>query len=193
LIAESTRNAKDTLDGAEDKARSILAGAETRGRKYISTAEAEAAEIVRDASREAAQVADAKIRDAEAVVDSKRRDAAALTAAARREAERVVAEAATNVNDYRSWLADVIAESERLYRVQSQALTAAEAAIAQSRERLDGAFSRLAQMQVKVNESINVDGTVKKSAPIKVESKRTRTAIEAPAKRTTKKSPSKRK
>lgn len=193
LITESTRNAKDTLEGAEDKARSILAGAETRGRKYISTAEAEAAEIVRDASREATAVADAKIREAEAIVDSKRRDAAALTTAARREAERVVAEAATNVNDYRAWLADVLSESERLYRTQTQALAAAEAAIAQSRERLDGAFARLAQMQVKVNESLEADGTVKKSAPIKVESKRTRAAIEAPKKRAVKKSSPKRK
>ena len=193
LIAESTRNAKDTLEGAEDKARSILAGAETRGRKYISTAEAEAAELIRDASREASAVADAKIREAEGVVDVKRREAAALTQAARREAERVVADAAMNVTDYRAWLADVIAESERLYRIQSQTLTAAEAAIAASREKLDGAFERLARMQAPVNESIQADGSVKKAAPIKVESKRTRAAIAAPAKRTTKKSPAKRK
>lgn len=173
LINETNRSAKDTLEGAENKARSILAGAESRGRKYISTAEAEASEIVRDATREG-----------DTIIDSKRRDAAALTTAARREAERVVSEAAENVVEYRAWLADIIAESERLYRSQASALSAAEAAIAQSREKLDSAFARLNKMQATVNDSLNEDGTVKKSAPIRVESKRTRVAISAPKKST---------
>ena len=200
LISESTRNAKDTLEGAETKARSILAGAESRGRKYISAAELEAAELIRDASREAAAVADAKVREAESVVELKRREAAALATAARREAERIISEASGNVNDFRAWLGDMISESERLYRTQTQALTAAEVAIAQSREKLDSSFTRLSRMQEIVNTSLNEDGTVKKSAPIKVESKRTSPAIEAPkkssntpAKRSVKKTTSKRK
>ena len=187
LINESSRSAKDTLESAENKARSILAGAETRGRKYISTAEVEAAEIVRDASREASAVASAKIAEADSIVDSKRREAVALTTAARREAERVISEAAENVVEYRAWLADIIVESERLYRSQASALSAAEAAIAQSREKLDSAFARLSKMQAVVNNSLNEDGTVKKSAPIRVESKRTRVAIAAPKKSNTKK------
>ena len=187
LINESSRSAKDTLESAENKARSILAGAETRGRKYISTAEVEAAEIVRDASREASAVASAKIAEADSIVDSKRREAVALTTAARREAERVISEAAENVVEYRAWLADIIVESERLYRSQASALSAAEAAIAQSREKLDSAFARLSKMQAVVNDSLNEDGTVKKSAPIRVESKRTRAAIAAPKKSATKK------
>jgi hypothetical protein len=185
LMNESNRAAKDTLESAENKARSILAGAESRGRKYISTAEAEAAEIIRDGSREA-----------DSIVDTKKREAVALTAAARREAERVISEAAENVSDYRAWLADIILESERLYRSQASALTAAESAIAQSREKLDSAFARLARMQAEVDGSFNEDGTVKKSAPIKVESKRTRAAIAAPKKSTksvAKKKPAKRK
>jgi cell division septum initiation protein DivIVA len=200
LISESTRNAKDTLEGAETKARSILAGAESRGRKYISAAELEAAELIRDASREAAAVADAKVREAESVVELKRREAAALATAARREAERIISEASGNVNDFRAWLGDMISESERLYRTQTQALTAAEVAIAQSRAKLDSSFTRLSRMQEIVNTSLNEDGTVKKSAPIKVESKRTSPAIEAPkkssntpAKRSVKKTTSKRK
>jgi hypothetical protein len=55
-------------------------------------------------------------------------------------------------------------------------------------------------MQELVSASINEDGTVKRSAPIKVESKRTAPALEAPkkssktpAKRTAKKTTSKRK
>ena len=122
------------------------------------------------------------MREADSVVDSKRREAVALTTAARREAERVISEAAEDVVEYRAWLADIIAESERLYRSQATALTAAEAAIAQSREKLDSAFARLGKMQAAVNDSLNADGTVKKSAPIKVESKRTRAAIAAPKK-----------
>ena len=185
LMNESNRAAKDTLEGAENKARSILAGAESRGRKYISTAEAEAAEIIRDGSREA-----------DSIVENKKREAVALTSAARREAERVIAEAAENVSDYRAWLAEIIIESERLYRSQATALTAAESAIAQSREKLDSAFARLARMQSQVDASFNEDGTVKKSAPIKVESKRTRAAIAAPkksSKSVAKKKPAKRK
>ena len=200
MIAESTRNAKDTLETAETKARSILAGAESRGRKYISAAELEAAEIIRDASREAAAIADAKVREAESIVDSKRREAAALATAARREAERIISEASGNVNDFRAWLGDMVSESERLYRAQTQALSAAEAAIAQSREKLDTSFARLSRMQELVSASINEDGTVKRSAPIKVESKRTAPALEAPkkstktpAKRAVKKTTSKRK
>ena len=200
LISESSRNAKDVLESAENKARSVLAGAETRGRKYISAAELEAAELIREASRQATAVADAKVREADAIVDGKRREAAALASAARREAERVISEASENVNEYRAWLADIITESERLYRSQTQALSAAESAIAQSRNTLDSAFARLSKMGDIVNNALNADGTIKRSAPISVASKRTRTAISAPkrskksvAKRPVKKSATKRK
>jgi len=200
VIAESSRSAKDVLEGAENKARSVLAGAETRGRKYISAAEVEAAELIREASRQAAAVADAKVREADALVDSKRREAAAFAGAARREAERVISEASENVNEYRAWLADIITESERLYRSQTQALSAAEGAIAQSRNTLDTAFARLSKMGNLVSNAMNEDGTIKRSAPISVASKRTRAAISAPksskksvAKRPVKKSATKRK
>ena len=200
VISESSRSAKDVLEGAENKARSVLAGAETRGRKYISAAEVEAAELIREASRQASAVADAKVREADALVESKRREAAAFAGAARREAERVISEASENVNEYRAWLADIITESERLYRSQTQALSAAEGAIAQSRNTLDSAFARLSKMGDIVNNALNTDGTIKRSAPISVESKRTRAAISAPArskksaaKRPVKKSATKRK
>lgn len=200
VISESSRSAKDVLEGAENKARSVLAGAETRGRKYISAAEVEAAELIREASRQAAAVADAKVREADALVDSKRREADAFAGAARREAERVISEASENVNEYRAWLADIITESERLYRSQTQALSAAEGAIAQSRNTLDTAFARLSKMGNIVSNAMNEDGTIKRSAPISVASKRTRAAISAPksskksvAKRPVKKSATKRK
>jgi hypothetical protein len=186
-IAESSRNVKDVLEGAENKARSVLAGAETRGRKYISAAEVEAAELIREASRQASALADAK-------------EAAALATAARREAERVISEASENVHEYRAWLAEIITDTESLYRSQNQALSAAENAIAQSRDRLDSAFARLSKMGDVVNSAMNADGTIKRSAPISVESKRTRAAISAPkrskksaAERPVKKSATKRK
>jgi cell division septum initiation protein DivIVA len=185
LINESTRNAKDLVETAENKARSILSGAEARGRKYISTAETEATEIVAEATREA-----------ESVIETKRREAAALASAARREGERIVADAANEVIEYRRWLAEVIQESERLYRVQSQSLVAAEQAVAQSRQRLDAAFARLATMQDMVNDSLNEDGTVRRKEPVKVESRRTAGAIAAPRKsaaKSPKKTSSKRK
>lgn len=200
VISESSRSAKDLLESAENKARSVLAGAETRGRKYISAAELEAAELIREASRQATAVADAKVREADAIVDGKRREAAALAAAARREAEIVMSEASENVNEYRAWLADIITESERLSRSQTQALNAAEGAIAQSRSTLDAAFARLNKMGDIVNNAMNADGTIKRAAPIAVVSKRTRVAINAPerskksvAKRPAKKSATKRK
>lgn len=180
LLNESTRNAKDVLEGADSKARSILSGAEARGRKYISTAEAEAADLVNEASREA-----------EAIIDTKRREAAAVASAARREGERIVADAATEVIEYRRWLAEVLSESERLYRMQSQALIAAEQAIAQSRQRLDGAFARLANMQAVVNDSLNEDGTVRRKEPITVESRRSAPAITAPKRTASKSAPKK--
>jgi hypothetical protein len=153
----------------------------------VAAAEAEAQDVINEASREA-----------ESLIDSKRREAAALASAARREGERIVADAASEVIEYRRWLAEVISESERLYRVQSQALVAAEQAIAQSRQRLDGAFARLANMQAVVNDSLNEDGTVRRKEPIKVESRRTAPALDAPSARAPKKSvakktPSKRK
>lgn len=187
VLSESNRSAKDLIEGAENKARTVLAGAESRGRKYISTAELEAAEIVRDASREATSIADAKVREADAVVDTKRREASALTAAARREAENLISTAADDVVEYRAWLADIISESERLYRSQSSALTAAESAISQSREKLNSSFERLAKMQAVVDAALNEDGTVKKTAPIRVESRRTRPAISAAKKPAAKK------
>ena len=186
LVAETTRATKEELEAAESKARALLSGAESRGRKYIQAAESEAEEMIANAE-------DA----AERAMEDKKREVAALAQAARREGERIVADAANEVIEYRRWLAEVIAESEKLYRVQSQALVAAEQAIAQSRQRLDGAFARLANMQAVVNDSLNEDGTVRRKEPIKVESRRAAPAIDAPKRaassRTAKKTSAKRK
>ncbi len=172
VVLEATRQAKDAIESAETKARTILSGAEARGRKYISAAEAEAAERLSSVEREA-----------QSIFDEKRREAAALAQAARREGERIIVAATSEVAEYRQWLGGVIAEAERLYKVQSQSLDAAEQAISQSRSRLDSAFERLANLHKSVNDNLNADNTVIDTGPKKVISQRTKPALSAPAKK----------
>ena len=183
LVSETTRATKEELEAADAKARSILSSAESRGRKYIQTAEAEAEEKLAIAEAEA-----------EGLIESKKREIASLAAAARREGERIVAEATTEVSGYRQWLAGVISEAERLYRIQKQSLDAAESAIQQSRNRLDGAFQRLEELQKSVIENLNADDTLINPGPLKISSQRTRPALDAPTKsvkKTAKKAPAK--
>jgi hypothetical protein len=88
----------------------------------------------------------------------------------------------------------VISEAERLYRIQKQSLDAAESAIQQSRNRLDGAFQRLEELQKSVLDNLNADDTLINPGPLKVASQRTRPAIDAPTrtpKKTAKKAPAK--
>ena len=183
LVSETTRATKEELEAADAKARSILSSAESRGRKYIQTAEAEAEEKLAIAEAEA-----------EGLIESKKREIASLATAARREGERIVAEATTEVSGYRQWLAGVISEAERLYRIQKQSLDAAESAIQQSRNRLDGAFQRLEELQKSVIENLNADDTLINPGPLKISSQRTRPALDAPTKsvkKTAKKAPAK--
>ena len=175
LVSETARATKEELEAADAKARTILSGAETRGRKYIQAAESEAEEKIALAEAEA-----------EALMESKKREISALATAARREGERIVTEATTEVTGYRQWLSGVIDEAERLYRIQKQSLDAAETAIQQSRNRLDGAFQRLAELQKNVLDNLNSDDTLINPGPLKVASQRTRPALDAPKKSTKK-------
>jgi hypothetical protein len=183
LVSETTRATKEELEAADAKARTILAGAETRGRKYIQAAESEAEEKLALAESEA-----------EALMESKKREISSLATAARREGERIITEATTEVTGYRQWLSGVISEAERLYRIQKQSLDAAESAIQQSRNRLDGAFQRLEDLQKSVLDNLNADDTLINPGPLKVASQRTRPALAAPkktAKKSAKKAPAK--
>jgi len=175
LVAETSRATKEELEAADAKARTILSGAETRGRKYIQAAESEAEEKIALAESEA-----------EALMESKKREISTLATAARREGERIITEATTEVSGYRQWLSGVISEAERLYRIQKQSLDAAESAIQQSRNRLDGAFQRLEELQKNVLENLNADDTLINPGPLKVASHRTRPALDAPKKATKK-------
>ena len=176
LVAETTRLTKEEIEAADSKARSILSNAESRGRKYITTAEEEAGQMVADAEAEAT-----------ALVEAKKREVAALASAARREGERIISDATHEVSNYRQWLIGVMAEAERLYKVQTASLDAAQGAIHQSRARLETAFERLADLHKSVMENLNPDNTIINSGPIKVSSERTKAAIAAP-KKTAKKS-----
>lgn len=185
LVSEASKSARETLEAAESKARALLSGAEARGRKYITTAESEAAEIISQANS-----------DAEALFDEKRREVTALAQAARREGERIISEAQSEVIAYRQWLSQVMSEAERLNRIQTQSLHAAETAIAQGRASLETAFARLNDLQKKVSENLTADGGLLPQVPKQVVSQRTKPALDAPkkspAKKSAKKTPAKR-
>lgn len=148
LLSESKKQATSAIEIAEAKAKSTLAQAESRGRKYLEAAENDAADIVSKAESEA-----------EDLLNTKKREGSQITSNAKKEAERLVMSATTEVSEYRTWLAGVISEAERLYRIQTQSLDAAENAISQSRARLESAFNRLAELQKQVVGAIAADGT----------------------------------
>jgi tetrahydromethanopterin S-methyltransferase subunit B len=176
LISETTRATKEELAAADLKARSILASAESRGRKYIQAAESEAEEKVAEAETEA-----------EELLEKSKREVTALTYAAKREGERIISTATGEITNYRQWLNGAIAEAERLYRIQKQALESAESSIQQSRNRLDGAFQKLEELQKSILENLNPNDTLINSGPLRVSSQRTQSALTAP-KKTAKKS-----
>ena len=169
LIAETTRATKEELAAADLKARSILSSAESRGRKYIQTAEAEAEEKVVEAETEA-----------EEILEKSKREVAALTYAAKREGERIISTATGEITNYRQWLNGAIGEAERLYRIQKQALDSAESSIQQSRNRLDGAFQKLEELQKSILDNLNPNDTLINSGPLRVSSQRTQSALVAP-------------
>jgi cell division septum initiation protein DivIVA len=176
VLNETSHQAKDVIESADQKAKLLLSSAESRSRKYLQAAETDAQELVEKAELEA-----------ETLIESKKREAAQLTTTARREGERMISDASRDVTEYRQWLAGVISEAERLYKVQTQSLDAAESAIHQSRSRLESAFLRLAELQKSVAENLNPDGTVIKRDPIQVPSERTKPVLEAPSRKPAKK------
>lgn len=175
LVNESQRQAKELLESAQDKAQSILNGAEARGRKYLKAAEVEATEKL-----EQAEIA------AEDLLEQKKREGSAILGAARREGEQILSGATRDVLDYRQWLNGVMEEASRLYKIQTQSLDAAQEAIHASRNRLETAYGRLAELRASVIENIKEDGKLVTNQPIKVKSERTKAAIAAPKKKSAK-------
>ena len=92
------------------------------------------------------------------MLNTKRREAMAITSAARKEAEQMVTSAMSDVSAYRAWLGGVVAEAERLYKIQTQSLEAAASAIVQSRSRLDAAWERLSQLNSAVERTLDENG-----------------------------------
>ncbi|MCX6454930.1 MAG: hypothetical protein WCQ78_00895 [Actinomycetes bacterium] len=178
-VAEAVRIAKEKLDGSEAKAKSILSGAESRGRKYIEAAEVEANELKDEA-----------IRKAESLLTQSKRESAALASAAKQQAEQIITAASSEVGNFRTWLTSAISESERLYRIQTQSLSAAERAISETRARLQTAFERLASLQSDIDSNLDDQNRpVKKSFSISAEEKLT--SEPAPIRKAARKSASK--
>jgi hypothetical protein len=103
----------------------------------------------------------------------------------------MISEAQDEVVAYRQWLSQVMSDAERLNRIQTQSLNAAENAIAQGRSSLETAFARLSDLQKKVSENLTTDGGLLPQVPKKVVSQRTKPALDAPKKSAPKKSASK--
>lgn len=146
IITENSRIAKDRLESAEAKAKLILSGAETRGRKYLEAAESEAEDF-----REKA------VRQVEHLLAESKRESSALVASAKREAENIVFTATNEISEFRTWLTSAISESERLYRIQTQSLNAAELAIGETRSKLKHAFERLASLQGRIDANLDAN------------------------------------
>ena len=183
LLSESNAAANDAIASAESKAKSILAAAEARGRKYLATAESEGNEFKSSAQRAAQALSDAAKREVEtlrkataaeveALLSAKKREAQSITSTAKSEADALIEEAKTNIADYRDWLVSAVAESERLYKIQTQSLAAAQQAIDQSKQRLAHAFEKLTAHIDDVQENLDSENTPtsKEFTPSKVTS-----------------------
>ena len=144
IVNETTREIKEKLESAEAKAKAILSAAENRGRKYLQAAEVDADELKASAEAESTKL----LSDAS-------REASSLTSAAKRESQRLIESTASQIIDYRSWLSTAIAEAERLHRSQNASLNAAEQAIQQTRQKLQHAFDRLAELQMDINANLD--------------------------------------
>ena len=166
LLADSSRIAQEATAGAEAKAKSILSTAESRGRKYLEAAESESGDMKVAAERAARSLTEAAKREAESLrqttaseiesmLATKKREAGAITTAAKHEAESLIVEATSNIGEYRTWLTSAVAESERLYKIQTQSLSAAQQAIEQSRQRLAHAFDRLAALNADIDSNLD--------------------------------------
>lgn len=145
-LSEAQRLVKQLTESAESKARSALQSAEGRGRKYLEAAELEAKEAIEKATKTAKDL-----------LDSKQREAATITSAAKREAERVITEATGDIAHFKSWLNDAVAESERLHKIQAQALSAAEEGMRQARTKISLAFERLSALSSEIENAVTED------------------------------------
>jgi len=177
--SETARITKERLDSSESKARAILNQAESRGRKYIEAAESDASEL-----------RDTAARQAEQLLSEAKREASSLATFAKKESEKIIFEATRDVGEFRSWLTSAISESERLYRIQTQSLSAAENAISETKGRLKQAFERLADLQGDIDANIDEnDHPVEKTFIRKGVA--TSSPVKKPAKRVAKKSETK--
>ncbi len=145
-LNEAQRVVKQLTESAESKARSALQSAEGRGRKYLEAAELEAKDAIEKATKAAKDL-----------LESKQREAASITAIAKREADRVIGQATEDIANFKSWLNDAVSESERLHKIQAQALSAAEEGMRQSRTKIAAAFERLSTLSSEIESALTED------------------------------------
>ena len=67
----------------------------------------------------------------------------------------MISEATADIANFKNWLGEAIAESERLAKLQAQALAAAEEGIKHSRAKLSTAFERLASLGTVVESALD--------------------------------------
>jgi vacuolar-type H+-ATPase subunit H len=144
LLNDSSKKAGQVLAEAEGKASATLAGAESRARKFLSAAESQAKSLIDSAKEEI-----------ENLLTARKREASLILSTAKREADTLVSEATSEVASYRGWLTSAITEADRLYRIQSQSLQAAERAIVETRAKLNSTFERLATLQQDIENNLD--------------------------------------
>ena len=120
---------------------------------------------------------------AEELLEQRKREGSAIVNSAKREGDLIIGEASRDVLEYRQWLNSVMEEAGRLYKIQTQSLDAAQEAIHASRNRLESAYGRLAELRNNVLENIKEDGKLVSKEPLRVKSERTKAAIAAPKKK----------
>ena len=145
-IAEAQKLVKQLTESAESKARNALQSAESRGRKYLEAAELEAKEAIDKATKATREL-----------LDSKQREASIITSTAKREADRVIGEATNDIANFKTWLNEAVAESERLHKIQAHALSAAEEGMRQSRAKISAAFERLSALGSEIETALTDD------------------------------------
>jgi vacuolar-type H+-ATPase subunit H len=144
LLAESERAARELISRSEAKAKELLDSAEGKSSRIVKGAESEARSLLTKAQEEI-----------ESMLTAKKREASLLLSNAKREAENMVTQAVTEVASYRGWLTSAITEADRLYKIQTQSLMAAERAIVETRAKLSTTFERLANLQNDINANLD--------------------------------------
>jgi vacuolar-type H+-ATPase subunit H len=152
LLAESERAARELVSRSESTAKELISSAENKSNRLLKSAENEARNLMAKTQEEI-----------EAMLTAKKREGSLILSGAKREAENIISEAVTDVASYRGWLNSAITEADRLYKIQTQSLMAAERAIVETRAKLTAAFERLSGLQSDIDANIGENNRPKEA------------------------------